>query len=94
MSRADRRRRQETEEVRRTLREELDRARVDLAQAYANFNGTGDPDLIESYIYTINAIQARYAYLLRQVKTLEAPDSQEAPRREKKGGFRPLSAYP
>ena len=31
-----------------------------------------DPDLIESYVFEINALQARYSYLLRRVKELEA----------------------
>ena len=42
-----------------------------IAQAYAGFNAAGDPDLIESYVFEINALQARYNYLIRQVKALE-----------------------
>ena len=30
-----------------------------------------DPDLIESYVFEINALQARYSYLLRRVKELD-----------------------
>ena len=30
-----------------------------------------DSDLIESYVFEINALQARYNYLLRRVKELE-----------------------
>ena len=55
----------------RALEEELERTRVLINQAYAGFNGTDDPDLIESYVFEINALQARYAYLLRRVKGLE-----------------------
>lgn len=55
----------------RELREGLSRTRVLINQAYAAFNGTGDPDLIESYVFEINALQARYSYLLRRVKELE-----------------------
>ena len=55
----------------RALKEGLERPRVLINQAYAGFNGTDDPDLIESYVYEINALQARYAYLLRRVKGLE-----------------------
>lgn len=53
------------------LKEGLSRTRQLINQAYSNFNGTGDPDLIESYVFEINALQARYSYLLRRVKELE-----------------------
>lgn len=56
----------------RALKEGLERTRVLINQAYAGFNGTDDPDLIESYVFEINALQARYSYLLRRVKELEA----------------------
>ena len=55
----------------RALKEGLSRTRQLINQAYLNFNGTGDPDLIESYVFEINALQARYSYLLRRVKELE-----------------------
>ena len=55
----------------RALKEGLERTRVLINQAYAGFNGTGDPDLIESYVFEINSLQARYSYLLRRVKELE-----------------------
>lgn len=42
-----------------------------LSRAYDGFNRTADADLIESYVYEINALQSRYAYLLRQVRQLE-----------------------
>ena len=42
-----------------------------IAQAYSGFNSASDPDLIESYVFEINALQARYSYLLRRVKELE-----------------------
>jgi len=35
------------------------------------FNTESDADLIESYVFEINALQARYNYLLRRVKELE-----------------------
>ena len=56
---------------RRQLMEELARTRVLTNQAYSNFNHIKDDDLIESYVYEINALQARYNYLLRRVKELE-----------------------
>ena len=55
----------------RALKEGLDRTRVLINQAYAGFNGTDDPDLIESYVFEINALQSRHSYLLRQLKELD-----------------------
>ena len=53
------------------LKEGLERTRTLINQAYSGFNATKDPDLIESYVFEINALQARYSYLLRRVKELE-----------------------
>ncbi len=55
----------------RALREGLTNTRTLINQAYTLFNSTGDPDLIESYVFEINSLQARYSYLLRRVKELE-----------------------
>ena len=49
----------------------LARTRTLMNQAYCGFNSASDPDLIESYVFEINALQARYNYLLRRVKELE-----------------------
>lgn len=54
-----------------TLHQGLHQTRVQMNQAYSNFNSTGDSDLIESYVFELNALEARYAYLLRRVKELE-----------------------
>ena len=51
--------------------EELARTRTLTNQAYSCFNQACDQELIESYVYEINALQARYNYLLRRVKELE-----------------------
>jgi hypothetical protein len=51
----------------------LSQTRTLLNQAYGCFNTTCDSDLIESYVYEINALQARYNYLLRRFKALEGP---------------------
>ena len=59
----------------RALREGLIRTRTLINQAYVGFNGTGDPDLIESYVFEINSLQARYSYLLRRVKELEGQEA-------------------
>lgn len=66
-----RRRESQREEARRTLAECLTQTRTQIAQAYQGFNAVRDPDLIESYVYEINALQSRYSYLLRRLKELE-----------------------
>lgn len=60
------------EEERRELISSLSHTRALINQAYSGFNMACDSDLIESYVFEINALQARYSYLLRRVKELEA----------------------
>lgn len=57
---------------RQELMASLAHTRALINQAYGCFNSTSDSDLIESYVYEINALQARYNYLLRRVKELES----------------------
>ncbi|MEG0765176.1 MAG: YaaL family protein [Pseudoflavonifractor sp.] len=59
------------EEERDALMVGLCKTRTLIAQAYSSFNTADDPDLVESYVFEINALQARYSYLLRRVKELE-----------------------
>ena len=59
------------QEERAQLLTELNRTLVLTKQAYSCFNSVCDEDLIESYVYEINSLQARYNYLLRRVKELE-----------------------
>lgn len=67
-----RRRPERPEELeRRGLLESLTQTRALIAQAYAGFNAARDTDLIESYVFEINALQSRYGYLLRRVKELD-----------------------
>lgn len=56
---------------RQDLIQSLSQTRTLINQAYGCFNTTCDSDLIESYVYEINALQARYNYLLRRFKALE-----------------------
>lgn len=58
------------------LEKGLQETRVLIAQAYAGFNSASDGELVESYIYEIQALQARYSYLLRRRKSLESPLSE------------------
>ena len=57
---------------RRELMASLASTRTLINQAYGSFNNVSDSDLIESYVFEINALQARSNYLLRRVKELEA----------------------
>lgn len=54
-----------------TLIKEIQRTKLALETAYSNFENCLDPDLIDSYIYEVNAAQKRYKFLLKQVKTLQ-----------------------
>jgi hypothetical protein len=50
---------------------EINRTKVALEAAYSNFENVVDPDLIDSCIYELNAIQNRYHFLLKQAKATE-----------------------
>ena len=54
------------------LLRELQRTRCDLAAAYARFDYTTEPELIDACICEIGAVEARYGYLLRCIKALGA----------------------
>ena len=71
LSSARRREKAAREAERRELIASLASTRTLIQQAYGGFNTTSDSDLIESYVFEINSLQARYNYLIRQVKALE-----------------------
>ncbi len=56
---------------RRDLINSLSHTRTLINQAYGAFNNASDGDLIESYVFEINSLQARYNYLIRRAKELE-----------------------
>ena len=71
------------EEERRELEESLRETRVRIAQAYAGFNTAEDGELVESFIYEIQAQKVRYSYLLRRRKALEeGPAAPSLPARD------------
>lgn len=39
-----------------------------LKEAYSSFHQATDPDLVESYVYEINALKARHNYLSKQLR--------------------------
>lgn len=64
---------------RKQLEDNLQDLRLLLSQAYAGFNAAVDSELVESYIYEIQSLQARYSYVLRQRKALDsAPETTAA----------------
>ena len=67
------------QEERQALLDGLERTRILINQAYSCFNQECDPDLIESYVFEINALQSRYSYLLRRVRELEEPETVPVP---------------
>ena len=52
------------------LQSELFQTHDALDSAYVRFNNADDPELVESCIFAICALQAKYNYLLRCVKAL------------------------
>lgn len=55
-------------QARTQLMQEIEALQQALETANSNFENVCDPDLIDSYIYEINALSVRYKYLLRQVQ--------------------------
>lgn len=49
-----------------SIREEMLQARRALENAYCGFDNVTDPDLIDCYIYELNAVMKRYKYLMEQ----------------------------
>lgn len=64
-------RRAKTSPEHEQLLQTLAQTRILINQAYSGFNTAKDHDLIESFVFEINALQARYSYLLRRIKALE-----------------------
>ncbi|GHU43147.1 hypothetical protein FACS1894111_08260 [Clostridia bacterium] len=50
------------------LLDDLKQTKSELDLAYSNFENVVDPDLIDSCIYQVNAVQLRYKFLLGRVK--------------------------
>lgn len=62
-----------------TIQEELAKSRYALEIAYSNFDNVTDPDLIDCYIYEVNAVMKRYKYLLEQAAEMELlPESKHS----------------
>lgn len=57
---------------REMLNYQIQRTQLALETAYSNFDNVVDPELIDSFIYEVNAIQQRYQYLMQQIKELDS----------------------
>lgn len=60
---------------------DIAKTRYALETAYAGFDNATDPDLIDCYIYEVNAIQKRYKYLLQEAAKMN--NAVETPKTEK-----------
>ena len=61
----------QTDESYQNLLDNLMQTKNNLDLAYQNFENATDPELIDSYIYDVNAIQMRYKFLLCRLKSYE-----------------------
>lgn len=55
------------------LLRDLEQTTDDLKDAYNNLENVVEPDLIDYYIYQVQAVSMRYKFLLNCVKKLEDP---------------------
>lgn len=61
----------EFSETKEDLLEDLKKTRYALEVAYSGFDNVTDPDLIDCYIYQVNAILKRYKFLLEKISMKE-----------------------
>lgn len=62
-----------------SLREDLEKTRTALEIAYAGFDNAVDPDMVDCYIYEINALLKRYKHLSALSEEEYASAKTEAP---------------
>ena len=62
---------------REQLLSDLKLTKTALDDAYSNFEQVVDPDLVDSYIYEVNAVQKRYHFLLKQVQMMDLQNAIE-----------------
>jgi hypothetical protein len=67
-----RRKKNPASQAKAQLMQEIESLQQALETANSNFENVNDPDLIDSYIYEINALSFRYKYLLRQAQKIHA----------------------
>ena len=64
--------------LRECILEDLEKTKYELETAYSGFDNATDPDLIDCYIYEVNAVMKRYRYLLNQAAALWPLPEEEA----------------
>lgn len=65
---------EDTHKKERFLKKALLEAQKSLQDAYAGLSNVNEPDLIDSYIYEVNAANLRYQVILRDYKLLKEKD--------------------
>lgn len=55
------------------LLHDMEKTKLAMEAAYSNFDNVTDPDLIDCYIYEVNAILKRYKFLMEQAEKLNLP---------------------
>ncbi len=63
---------------RQRLMEEMKKTKQAMDAAYSNFDNVTDPDLIDCYIYEVNAVLKRYKFLKQQADKLDLPPAEIA----------------
>ena len=69
---------QDIDEELNDLLRTLSHTKREIELTYCHFNSTNDPDLIESYVYEISALQCRYNYLIRRIKEKSGTSAEHA----------------
>lgn len=57
--------------AREELLQEIEKIKLSLEIVHSNFDNANDPDLVDSCIYEMNAIQYKYKYLLKEMRKME-----------------------
>ena len=68
-----------------SLREDLEKTRTALEIAYAGFDNAVDPDMVDCYIYEINALLKRYKHLAALSEEEYAASTDAAPAERPRG---------
>ena len=58
-------------QAKQELLREIEEVKTSLAIAHSHFDNVNDPDLVDSCIYEMTAIQYKYKYLLRRMRQFE-----------------------
>lgn len=61
---------------RQRLIEDMEKTKQAMDAAYSNFDNVTDPDLIDCYIYEVNAVLKRYKFLKEQADKLDLPPAE------------------